>query len=208
MANDIVILGNGGHAKSVADSIIRARKYRIAGYTDLVERDSQIRYLGTDDRLKDLYDQGVRFACIGIGYLGESFIRDKIIYRALEIGFQFPAIIDPTSIVISDTKIGMGTYIGKNVIVNSGSVIGSYCILNTGVIVEHENIVGEFSHIAVGSVLCGRVEVGHHSLVGAGSTVIQGISIGNECIVGVGSVVVSDIPDKSKAYGNPCRVVG
>ena len=34
---DIVIVGFGGHAKSIADCIERMGKYRIVGYTDFDE---------------------------------------------------------------------------------------------------------------------------------------------------------------------------
>ena len=38
MNNKIVIVGFGGHAKSLADSIMADGKYEIAGYTELEEK--------------------------------------------------------------------------------------------------------------------------------------------------------------------------
>ena len=35
MMEDIIIVGYGGHAKSVADVIERQKQYKIAGYTDV-----------------------------------------------------------------------------------------------------------------------------------------------------------------------------
>ncbi|WP_156032724.1 hypothetical protein [Selenomonas sp. FC4001] len=40
---DIVLVGFGGHAKSVADCIEREGKYHIAGYTDV-----KLQVIGTD----------------------------------------------------------------------------------------------------------------------------------------------------------------
>ena len=38
---DIILIGYGGHAKSVADCIERQKRYRIIGYTELEKKKSQ-----------------------------------------------------------------------------------------------------------------------------------------------------------------------
>ncbi len=63
---DVIILGFGGHAKSVADSILKTGKYNIIGYTDIQKSKSQFKYLGTDDELESLYRQGIQNAALGI----------------------------------------------------------------------------------------------------------------------------------------------
>lgn len=210
MANDkeqIVILGFGGHAKSVADSIIRTNNYTIAGYTDVHKCDCQYNYLGNDDKLEKLYHQGIHKAVLGVGYMGDSAIRDSLVQKAKKIGFAFPIIVDPSAIIASDVKIGEGTFIGKNSVVNADTKIGNYCILNTGSIVEHENIIGNFSHIAVGAILCGNVKIGHHSMIGAGATIIQGKSVGDNVIIGANSTVNSDFSNDCIAVGSPAKVL-
>lgn len=197
----IVILGFGGHAKSLADSILKDGKYDIAGYTDTHDCKSQFKYLGTDEQLIDIYKQGIDKAVLGVGFMGNSAVRDKLVRTAKSIGFVFPVIIDPSAMVASDVLIGEGTFVGKGVVINAESRIGDFCIVNTSAIVEHENIVGDYSHIAVGVILCGNVSVGHHSLIGAGTTVIQGKKIGNNCIVGANSTILANVEDNVKCYG-------
>lgn len=204
MANDkeqIVILGFGGHAKSVADSIIRTNSYIIAGYTDIHQCDCHYNYLGNDECLEELFHQGIHKAVLGVGYMGGSTIRDSLVQRAKKIGFEFPIIVDPSAIIASDAVIGEGSFIGKNSIVNADSKIGKYCILNTGTIIEHENEIGEYSHVAVGAILCGNVKIGHHSMIGAGATIIQGKSVGNNVVVGANSTVLTDVGDNMRCYG-------
>lgn len=198
---DIVILGFGGHARSVADSIIRAGAYHIIGYTDKRNCNCGFQYLGTDDALKDIYESGVHKAVLGVGFMGNSYVRDALVGYAGEIGYGFPAIMDPSAIIAPDAAIGEGSFIGKNAVVNAGSKVGGYCIINTGVIIEHENTIGDYSHIAVGAVLCGNVSVGRHSLVGANSTIIQGKRIGDHCVVGANSTVLANVGDHMKIYG-------
>ena len=198
---DIVIIGFGGHAKVVTDSIEQANQYNIVGYTDTHERFCGYKYIGTDDILRELYQGGVRKAVVGLGYLGESHKRDDIVSFAKDIGYGFPAIIDPTAIISRGVVIEEGAYISKNVVINAGSKIGKYGIINTGSIIEHDNKIGDYTHVSVGVILCGEVSIGHHSMIGAGTTVIQGRAIGSECIVGANSTVLSDVADNERAYG-------
>lgn len=169
----IVIVGYGGHAKSVADCIKRIGLYQIEGYTDLEEHSSEFKYLGTDDNLQSIFDSGVKKAVVGVGYLGKGELRQQLYAKLKEIGFELPVIIDPSAIVSDTAIIGEGTVVGKCAVVNAEARIGRMTILNTMSLVEHECIVEDFSHIAVGTVLCGQVKVGKAAFVGANATIIQ-----------------------------------
>lgn len=206
---DIILIGFGGHAKSMIDSIEKAGIYRIIGYTDIKAGSEYhgYKWLGADDVLSDYYNKGIHSACIGIGYMGEGRFRDKLYKFVKEIGYNLPVIIDPTAILSNAVNIGEGTYIGKGAIINSGSCIGKMCIINTGVLVEHENVIGDFSHLAVRAVLSGNVRIGSHCLVGANSTIIQGKCVGKNVKIGAGAVIIDDLPDNTTAVGVPARIV-
>lgn len=198
---EIVLIGGGGHAQSVADAIINGKHYEIVGYTDGADTHIPLPYLGTDDILKDLYETGVTNAAITVGYLGKSSIRDKIYKMVKQAGFQLPKIIDPSAVVSGLADVEEGVFIGKQAVVNAGARIGRMCIINTGTIIEHNNQIGEYSHIAVGAVLCGNVHVGAHTFIGANATIIQGIHIGMNAIIGAGSTVIGDVPDNGRVVG-------
>lgn len=188
----ILILGGGGHARSLADTLEREGHYKIAGYViNDVKNGDNIDYpiIGTDGDLEDLFQSGIRNAAIGIGFLGKSDLREKLYKKLIDIGFYIPIVCDPSAVISKHTQIGEGTVIGKGAIINSGAIIGKMCIVNSGAIIEHDCTVGDFSHISVGSVLCGEVKVGEMTFVGANATVIQGKSIGEKCIIGAGTTV-------------------
>ena len=170
---DIILVGYGGHAKSVADTVERGKQYRIAGYTEIKPVDSRYEYLGGDEALPEYYKSGIRNAVVCIGYLGKGSLRQKIYKYLKDIGFVLPVILDPSAIISSDVQIGEGTFVGKNAIINAGVKIGKMAIINTQSLVEHECIVSDFTHIAVSAVLCGQVHVGEAAFVGANATVIQ-----------------------------------
>lgn len=186
---DIVLIGYGGHAKSVADCIKRQKKYNIVGYTDLKENNCDFKYLGTDKELKNIYDSGIKNAAICIGYLGKGDVRQKIYSHIKEIGYNVPVIIDSSAIISDSSIIQEGTFIGKNVVINVDTKIGKCCIINTGAIIEHECKIDDFTHISVGAVLCGQVDIGKASLVGANATIIQCMHVPDNTIVPAGEVV-------------------
>lgn len=186
---DIVIIGYGGHAKSVADCIERSQKYRIVGYTDFCEQRSYYDYLGTDDALDIVFKKGIKKAVVGIGYLGKDSIRGKLYRKLKNIGFELPVIIDPSAIVSQGVSIGEGTIVGKNAVINSESVIGKMAIINTGAVIEHECVIGDYVHVAVGAVVCGQVMVGEGTFIGANSTIIQCQNVAPKSIIPAGMVI-------------------
>ena len=186
---DIVLIGFGGHAKSVADCIKRQGKYRIAGYTDITIHETEYEYLGSDDQLEHIYMSGIKNAFVCIGYLGKGCLREKLYTRLKKIGFSLPVIVDPSAIIAESATIDEGTFIGKNAVINSEADIGKMVIINTMALIEHECVVGDFAHIAVAAVLCGQVEVGNAAFVGANATVIQNMVVNPNQIVPAGATI-------------------
>ena len=201
----IIILGKGGHAESLADIIESENKYEIAGYVinDNDQQSGNEKYpiLGSDHDLEQIFKSGIKYAALGIGYLGKSDLREKLWATLKSIGYTLPVICDPSAVLAGSIELGEGTMVGKGAIVNANASVGKMCIINTGAIIEHDCIVEEFSHISVGSVLCGGVQVGKVSFVGANATVIQGTRIGNRCIIGAGTVVRKNVEDNYMVWG-------
>lgn len=187
---DIVLVGFGGHAKSVADTIERTGQYNIVGYTDIKEdvSCSRYKYLGADDALKAIYESGVKCAAVGVGYMGKDDTRDKLYKMLKDIGFELPVVVDPSAIVSETVVIGEGTFIGKGAIVNAEAKVGKMCIVNSKALVEHETVVGDYSHVAVGANLCGQVNLGDHVFVGAGAVVVHCMNVGAGSFIKAGEV--------------------
>ena len=202
------MIGGGGHARSVLDTILSRGEYEVIGYTDPYPSDIPLKYLGTDDVLEELFNQGVKSAAFGIGYLGKGCLRDKLNNKLKEIGFRLPVIIDNSAVIAQDAVFGEGTFVGKHAVINAGAIIGRLCIINTQAIIEHTNTIGDFSHVSVGAVLCGDVTVEDHCLVGANATVIQGTRVGQYSIIGAGAVVIDDVLPTTRVAGIPARVIG
>ena len=207
----IILIGNGGHAKSVLDSIEGTHLYEVVGFISN-NKDEEFEYrgykiIGTDNDLERIYSEGIHNVFICIGYMGNGNLREELYTRVKEIGYVIPTIIDESAIIATDAKIGEGTYVGKTAVVNSEAVIGKMTIINTGAIVEHNCIVGDFTHVSVGTALCGGVVTGKSNFIGAKAVVIQNCTIGNYNVIGAGAVVIDDIEDDNVTMGVPAKIV-
>lgn len=205
----LLLVGGGGHCKSVIDVLEEENVYHAIGIVDQAnKRDTLLLnypIVGCDDDLESLFLDGYKEAFITIGSVGDCSKRNKLYTKLAEIGFKMPNIISKTAIVSQYASLGQGNFIGKNVIVNVSTKIGNNNILNTGSIIEHDCWIGDFVHIAPGATLSGGVRVDDASHIGTNATVIQGVSIGVNTMIGAGSVVVTDMPSDVLAYGVPCK---
>lgn len=208
MTKRLLLIGGGGHCRSVLDCLLSLESYDEIGIIDHDNKSIRgIDVIGTDDMLPRLFEEGWIDAFITVGSIGNTAPRRRIFEMVSQIGFHVPTIIDKTAVLAGNLQIGEGCFVGKNAVVNCGASLGRCAIINTGAIVEHDCAVGDFSHISTGAILCGHAAIGHDTHIGAGSVVRQLISVGNNVMIGAGSVVVKNIPDGVTAYGNPCRVV-
>lgn len=207
----ILLIGGGGHCRSVADIVLS-----LYGQVGIIEGDAAqqsqaggmgLPVVGTDIDLPRLFTEGWNEAFITVGSVGDTALRRRLFEKVISLGYHVPAIIDPTAVIARDVEVRDGTFVGKRAVLNSGSTVGQCAIVNTGAIIEHDCTIGNFAHISPGAVLCGEVVVGEGTHIGAGSAVRQQLKIGRGVMVGMGSVVVKNIPDNVRAWGNPCRVV-
>jgi sugar O-acyltransferase (sialic acid O-acetyltransferase NeuD family) len=208
--NRLLMVGAGGHCRSVLDSVDR-KKYTDIAIVDLPDKIGQLVYgvpiVGSDENILELFHEGYTQAIIAIGSAGNCDKRVKLYQSLKKIGFSFPVIVDNTAIISNNgTTIDHGTFIGKGVIINTGVKVGLCSIINSGAVLDHDSEIGSFAHIAPGVSMSGTVSVGNGTHIGTGSVIIDSIKIGANTTIGAGSVVVRDIPDDVVAFGNPCKI--
>lgn len=201
----LVLIGAGGHCRSVIDSVLSRDNYKDIVITDPDVTAGTIvhgcRVVGNDDMLPILFREGYKAAFISVGSIRDTACRRRLVKHAQDIGFVFPSIIDLSAIVAEDVIVSEGVFIGKNAVINANSKISEFSIINTGSIVEHDCMIGQFSHISVGAIVCGGVEIGNDVFIGANATVIQGIVIHDNTIIGAGSTILHDVPSNAVITG-------
>ena len=184
---NIVVIGGGGHAKSIISIIKELPNYNIKGYLDQKNQGDilNIKYLGNDNELVNIIRMNIaKAATIGIGNQGNIAIIKNLCKKMLSMGYFFPSIIAKSAVVSKDVSIGQGTIIMHGAIVNTGTQICNFSVVNTKASIDHDCIIKNFVHIAPGTTVCGNVTINDDSFVGAGTTIINNITVNSNCIIG------------------------
>lgn len=206
MKERLVVIGAGGHARSVMDVLIQNGDYDIIGcLSPNGEKDVLgIPVLGDDQLLPQLYQEGCRHVFVA---LGKNKLRCRISERCREMGFRTISVISRNAVISSRVEIGEGACVLHGAVIHVNSRIGRDCIINTAAAIDHDCVVGEGCHIAGNSYLAGTVSVGDYTLIAPGAVIRDGISIGKNCVIGMGAVATKNIPDEVMAYGVPACIV-
>lgn len=163
---------------------------------------SNVRVIGDDAILPELYRQDIRHAFVAVG---DNRKRMELARKAEIIGFTLINAISPAACIADSVRLAGGIAVMPGAVLNADVRVGPNTIINTGATVDHDSVVGASCHIAPGCTLSGRVTVGDGTFLGTGTKVIDNIHIGSWSMLGAGSVVVNDIPDQCLAMGVPAR---
>lgn len=201
MNKQVIIVGAGGHARVIADTVLCSGDTVLGFLDDDAEAESVagIPVLGsTAEYVK--YPE----ACFVLG-MGNAAVRERL--AAFMHGVSWYTAIHPSAVISSlGTAIGEGTVLMAGAVVNAGAAIGKHCIINTGAIIEHDNRIEDFAHVSVGAKLAGTVYVGKRSWIGIGAIVKNNTSICEDCMIGSGAVVVSNIERSGTYMGIPAHL--
>jgi len=186
MKKKIMIIGAGGHARSLIDIIESTKKFKIVGLVDNGLRKKKIfnkyKILGKDFQLSKLKKYS-SLAIIGIGQIKD--VKKRIFaYELLKkFNFKIPIICSPKSYISKYSSLEEGTVVFHGAIINSGACVGKNTIINTRAIIEHDVKIGNHCHVSTNATLNGGVVVGKNSFIGSNAVIKENIKIGNNCII-------------------------
>jgi sugar O-acyltransferase (sialic acid O-acetyltransferase NeuD family) len=173
---DLILIGGGGHCKSVIDVIETGKAFNIVGILDMPEKIGEkilgYEIIGEDENIKEL-SRTVKNFFISLGQINTGQFREKL-FRTLKMhDLTIPTIISPYAYVSESATVGEGTIIMHHALLNAGSRIGNNCIINSKALIEHDVSVADHCHISTGAILNGGVIVNHNSFIGSKAVCIQ-----------------------------------
>ncbi len=210
MTQPVIIIGAGGHAKVVIETLQRS-SVGILGATDAdPNRHGQavlgVPVLGGDDVIL-AHEPGSVCLANGIGSTTDTSSRRNIFERFKDQGYSFITLIHPAAIVAEDVQIGEGSQVMAGAVVQPGTRIGNNCIINTRASIDHDCTIGDHVHIAPGAVLSGGVVAENGVHVGTGAAVIHDMRIGQQSIIGAGAAVVQSVGANEIVTGVPAKAI-
>ncbi|MGN0929693.1 MAG: NeuD/PglB/VioB family sugar acetyltransferase [Alphaproteobacteria bacterium] len=198
MQSKYVIVGCGGHSKSVADVILFNKPD-----ADIIFIDDNAKQGEKIFSFPVVSDYKINDEKVVLG-IGDNNLR-RIMYEKFQSNLD--TIISNDVYQGKNSNVGLGTFIAHNAHIGPLVRIGNGCIINTHCVLDHEVIIGDFSHISVNATLCGKVKIGSNVFVGAGAVIKDGVNVCDDVVIGAGAVVVKDINEKGVYVGCPARKV-
>ena len=203
MKNKYVIVGCGGHGKSILDVIL------------FNDADAEVIFL--DENAKEnekilnfpvVKNYSIKNESVIIG-VGDNVKRKELSEKYYD---NLTSVISKNAYVGTGVKIGKGVFIAHRAYVGIFSSIEDFSVVNTGAIVEHECKIGKASFVGPNTTLCGKVNIGDTTFIGADTTVLPGINVCSVITIGAKTLVTKDIQTGGGGLylGIPCkqRIIG
>lgn len=188
----IVLIGGGGHCKSVIDVIEQESIFEIVGIVDKPDQlGSKILgypVIGNDLDLKNLAKK-YKYALITVGQIKSALLRIKLFNLAIESGFLMPSIVSPNAYLSKHSKIGKGTIVMHKAIINANTFIGDNCIINSKSLIEHDCLILNHCHISTNVTINGGVRVESQSFIGSRVIASNNIIIKENSFIKAGSLL-------------------
>lgn len=166
---EVLILGAGGHAKVIAETIALSCEFSILGFIDdnieagtVIFEDKKV--LGKICEVNEFANKAEFF----IAAVGNNSLREEF-FNAAKKYFKPLSVIHPFSFVAKTTVIGDGTVVLPGAIVSSNCIIGKNTIINSRVLIDHDSVIGDHCHIAQGSILGSNVHISSRNFTDIGA---------------------------------------
>jgi sugar O-acyltransferase (sialic acid O-acetyltransferase NeuD family) len=177
----IILIGGGGHCKSVIDVIRAQGQFDIEGILDsnlpVGSLVLDVKVLGDDSLIESLIPEYRNFH-ITIGQIRSNTARKNIATLLSSRGAKFPKIVSPKAYISVYAQLGIGVTIMHNATINAEAKVGNFTIVNNHALIEHDVQVGDFCHISTGAIVNGNSIINDNVFIGSGAVIIQGSKIG------------------------------
>ena len=173
----LLIVGAGGHGRSVAEAVLAAGEFDLAGFVDDAAPGlAQVWHLAVLGNTADLthYRMHADHAIVAVG---NNAVRESLCSRLLAAGFDLASIVHPRAMVSPRATIGPGCTIMAGAIVGTEAHLGCGVIVNCGAVVDHNALVHDYAHLAVNAAMAGGSELGRSAWMQAGSALGYGSKV-------------------------------
>jgi sugar O-acyltransferase (sialic acid O-acetyltransferase NeuD family) len=185
----ILILGAGGHGRSVAEAIELSGHYRIYGFLDdHWPSSAAVWEYPVVGRMDSIANHLAAIDAVVVA-IGNNMLRQQLIKDAMSYGVKLANVIHPSAWVSPRARLGQGVVVMAGAVVGTDAELGDGVIVNCRAVVDHDGRLGDCSHIGVGVSLAGGVHVGTTAFLQAGSAVGAGGQVEPGAIISPGTGV-------------------
>lgn len=174
----LLIVGAGGHGRSVAEAVLMADQFSLFGFADdgVFTRGDAVwgfPVLGPASAFAS-YTSKATHALVAIG---NNVIRQKLFVQLQTAGFVMASVIHPRVMVSPRAQLGVGVTVMAGAIVGTAAILGQGAIVNCGAVVDHLAQVHDFGHLGVNACMAGGSVLGALAWMQAGSAIGYGVQV-------------------------------
>lgn len=197
----LLILGFGGHARSVADIALACGYEKLLFVDDNAQDGESLLGFPVIKTAKGLAPEEWQ----GFAASGDNDRRRQQCDVIVQLGLDLATLVSPTATLGVGSQIGPGCLVAHHAHLGPMARVGKGCILNTGAIVEHECVVGDYSHVSIQAAIAGRSVLGAYSMLGANACIIDGVRVSDWVTIGAGALVHRHIDEPGVYVGVPAK---
>jgi sugar O-acyltransferase (sialic acid O-acetyltransferase NeuD family) len=189
VAASLLIVGAGGHGRSVAEIVAVSDAWRFVGFVD----DSALRsapgsdwpVIGTTGELAACRSLA-EFAIVAIG---NNAVRERLQHQLLDLGFKMASAIHRSAIVAPSARLGSGCAIMAGSVIGTEATLGDGVIVNSGAVVDHHCKVQDYAHLGTNACMAGGSVLGRGAWMQAGSALGYGVQVPAGSVLDVGQML-------------------
>jgi sugar O-acyltransferase (sialic acid O-acetyltransferase NeuD family) len=173
----LLIVGAGGHGRSIAETAVLIGDYEVVGFLDdssaIGESFFGIPVIGPIDSIlehRSIFDQVILA-------IGNNKVREMRMLEMLAMGLHFATIVHPYGYVSPSAILGFGAVVMARGVVGTEAYLGVGAIVNSGAVVDHHAIVEEYAHLGVNASMAGGTFLGRGSWMQAGAVLGYGAKV-------------------------------
>lgn len=189
MAASLLIVGAGGHGRSVAEIVAVSDAWRFVGFVDdTVPRSapgSAWPVIGATGELAACRSVA-EFAIVAIG---NNAVRERLQHQLIDLGFTIASAIHRSAIVAPSARVGIGCAVMAGTVIGTEATLGDGVIVNSGAVVDHHCNVQDYAHLGTNACMAGGSVLGRGAWMQAGSALGYGVQVPAGTVLNVGQTV-------------------
>ncbi len=187
----LLVVGAGGHGRSVAEAAELSGQFEVVGFLDdslpAGETVLGLPVLGPVASMahhRAAADQA-------IVAIGNNAVREKLMQQLTEAGFTWATVVHPRAIVSPSSVLGAGSAVMAGAIVGTEARLGVGAVVNCGAVVDHHAAVEDYGHLGVNASMAGGTLLGRGSWMQAGAALGYGVTVPSGVTLAPGEAVDS-----------------
>jgi sugar O-acyltransferase (sialic acid O-acetyltransferase NeuD family) len=182
----LLIIGAGGHGRSVAEAAQRSRSYEVTAFLDdAANRPQSVCGIPVWGSTAELESHRCKIDTVIVA-LGNNELREVLHARVKAAGLPLATVIHPAAIVSSHAVIEPGCTVMAGAVIGSMAHVAEGAIVNCGAVVDHDCRVEAFAHLGVNAAMSGSSVLGRGAWMKAGSSLGYGVHLPARAVMGPG----------------------